>query len=129
MHSRNVPDSHILSLNNEEATTVRIVSALLNHFLFNDDIRSGDAMVFFYAGYVSHLDSTSNAASQTHGSGESDMNDAIISYDATVSLSKAQLTHCITAKTLNRLLSWLSSLKGDNIVRSLWPAEPRDRSS
>ncbi|KZT70667.1 hypothetical protein DAEQUDRAFT_764535 [Daedalea quercina L-15889] len=106
-----VPSDNIVILFNEEATRAAIIAAFRKHFLDNEGINAGDAMVLFYAG---HGDRAVAPRGWVTSNGMIEM---ICPYDAeTTDEHSGKPIYGIPDRTLNSLMRHLAYKKGDNIV-------------
>lgn len=105
-----VPESHVCSLFNEQATREAIISGFKTHFIGNPQIAKGDVMLWFYAGHGSETPAPKGWISQG-GKIEN-----ICPYDErTIGVDEKEVPG-IPDRTVGALLRILAAAKGDNIV-------------
>lgn len=110
-----VPESHVLSLIDGQATREAIVAGFKNHLIGNPSIAPNgrDAMIVFYAGHGSETPAPKGWISQG-GKIEN-----ICPHDEQTLLVDGTEVHGIPDRTVGALLRTLAAEKGDNIVCSL----------
>ena len=105
-----VPPAHILRLSDEHATRERILQSFKAHLIDNENIRRGDAIVFFYAGHGSRVEAHSSWLARD------DFVETIVPHDEGGVNSKGEHIYGIPDRTFDGLMRVLASKKGDNIV-------------
>ncbi|KZT70653.1 hypothetical protein DAEQUDRAFT_764523 [Daedalea quercina L-15889] len=105
-----VPSSRIYRLTDEHATRSAILDAFKNHFIQNDDIRKGDAMVFFYAGHGSRV------AADPGWFADANMVETIVPHDEGPADDQGNIIYGIPDRTFDGLMRKLAFEKGDNIT-------------
>lgn len=124
-----VPSHNILVLYNESATRDNILSAFNNHLLYNERIKKGDLIFFFYAGHGGRM------AAPPGWKCEENKIETICPYDETVFHAaptsaeqttrtvgpkpNSELVPCIPDHKFGGMMRELARRKGDNIV-STW---------
>ncbi|KDQ55079.1 hypothetical protein JAAARDRAFT_60058 [Jaapia argillacea MUCL 33604] len=103
-----IPASHIRCLVNGDATSSAIESTFKHHFLQNEDIRYGDVMIFFFAGYGSR-----EPTSKRLGMGRDHL-ETLCPHDINFRSVRG-----ISSLTLNGWMMELANKKGDNIIAIL----------
>jgi len=110
-----VPASRIVALFNQDATYHAIRSSIRIHLLENDDIRKGDAIVFFFAGHGSRI------AVERDWLADEDFVETLCPYDMTnPRKNKLQEVHDspvygLIDRVFDGLMRELAACKGDNI--------------
>ena len=104
-----VPTANILKLYNQEATREKIIQSFKTHLILYENIRKGDAMVFFYAGHGSSVKAPQNW--QVKG----DYVETIVPYDEGAIIDNEHI-YGIPDRTFDGLMRQLAFVKGDNIV-------------
>ncbi|KAH9923545.1 caspase domain-containing protein [Fomitopsis serialis] len=105
-----VPPSRILSLSNQDATRSAILNAFMDHLIQNDNIRKGDAIVFFYAGHGSRVEAPTNWLA------DGNMIETIVPHDEGPSDVEGEVIYGIPDRTFDGLMRQLAHEKGDNIT-------------
>jgi len=108
--SLRVPSSHTVFLKNEAATRQQIIWNIRSHFLRNEEIRKGDAIVFFYAGRGGRA----RAPLRWHVDGTT--LDVICPFDQGLEDGDGNLIHGLPARTFAGLMRQLAHEKGNNIT-------------
>ena len=109
-----VPSSQIRNLRDSEATRAAIIDGI-ETFSLNDEIKEGDPILMYYAGYGGSADTPNGWEVGSTGKIE-----LLVPYDHSSpleTLEDGNHKHGIPDRTLGALLSHLASKKGDNIVR------------
>jgi Caspase domain len=105
-----VPSSHILILVNEAASRHAIIASFKSHFIRNEEIRKGDAMIFFYAGHGSRVEAPPG------WSADNNLMETICPHDERTKDGDQNDVHGIPDRTIDGLMRSLAFHKGDNIV-------------
>ena len=109
-----VPSSQIRNLRDSEATRAAIIGGI-DAFQLNDEIREGDPILIYYAGYGGSADTPKGWEVGSAGKIE-----LLVPYDHSSpleTLEDGNHRHGIPDRTLGTLLLYLASEKGNNIVR------------
>ncbi|KAJ7143187.1 caspase domain-containing protein [Mycena crocata] len=117
--SLHVPDSHIELIVNKDATRLNIISKFRSHLIGNPDIRdvsensaarTGDTIIFFYAGHGSRVPAPNN---QYASDG---LVETICPHDEGHKDSEGEHIHGIPDYTIHSLLQKLAAAKGNNVT-------------
>ena len=109
-----VPSTRIKNLRNSEATRDAIINEI-RAFSRNNEIREGDPILIYYAGYGGSADTPKGWKVGSAGKIE-----LLVPYDHSSpleTLEDGNHRHGIPDRTLGTLLLYLASEKGNNIVR------------
>ena len=106
-----VPRSQIKNLRNSEATRSAIIEGI-KAFSLNDEIKEGDPILIYYAGYGGLADTPKGWEV-----GSANKIKLLVPYDHSSPLEDGNPKHGIPDRTIGALLSQLAIEKGDNIVR------------
>ncbi|KAJ7926216.1 hypothetical protein B0H13DRAFT_1471272, partial [Mycena leptocephala] len=98
-----VPKSHIKFITDRNATRANILSTFQTHLISNTAIRTGDAIIIFYAGHGSRVD-TPNSRYNTSGKVET-----ICPHDERCSDKRGGYIHGIPDYTVHTLLQKLAA--------------------
>lgn len=104
--SLNVPPDHILMLADASATRQTILQAFQDHFVNNDNITEGDAMLFYFAGHGSQFNAPSG---WTTDDGKVE---TITPHDESIETK----VYGIPDRTLFALLHKTAEVRGNNIT-------------
>ncbi|KZT03693.1 uncharacterized protein LAESUDRAFT_331738 [Laetiporus sulphureus 93-53] len=106
-----VPPAHIKFLRNEEATREAILAAFQSHLLENPEIQNGDAIVFYYAGHGSRVESPREWLVP-----DGNMIETICPHDESTEDVTGNVVCGIPDRTFSALMRRLAHQKGDNIT-------------
>ena len=108
--SLGLPSSQIMNLRDSEATRAAIIGGIMA-FSLNDEIKKGDPILIYYAGYGGSADAPEGLGWEVGSSGRIEL---LVPYDYS---SSPKGKHGIPDRAMRALLFRLANKKGDNIVR------------
>lgn len=114
--SHHVPDDHIVTLTDEEATRSNIIAKFQEHLINNTDIQYGDAILFHYSGHGSRVRAPEGWAVVREERDLEDKVEVIVPYDASDSDETKDIIPCIPDYTIGALLDQVAKAHGDNIT-------------
>ncbi|THH18104.1 hypothetical protein EUX98_g9012 [Antrodiella citrinella] len=120
---RNVPTSHILRIQDAQATRHEIIAAFKRHLVDNPEIKHGDAILFHYSGHGSRSPAPKNWPVIEEGGDEEGGDETkgpklemITPYDESTLDENGTVICGIPDRTLGVLLDLVSERHGDNVT-------------
>lgn len=115
---QNVPPNHIVHLADEHATREGIITTFQRHLIHNSEIKTGDALLFYYSGHGTRLQAPAGwIVDEKPGDKEADMVEAIIPYDeGRTYTGSPHPTSVIPDRTLAALINGAATQHGNNII-------------